>query len=193
MASVQSYVAATAAELTLRKQQLSEERKRERRHEQALQDNRQKQALRKKQHTARTVQIFATSAACVLLVIGVLAEKYTSLNERITQEVAQVLTAVSAKNSEKISNREIVAPTEVEVLDFSQESVRLTSLNSDAVHEGILVLPSVASAKIPDLFSDDVTVVTDTHGQPHIVRLDEAGTVVEKVPYVVVPVKQNQP
>ena len=76
-------------------------------------------------------------------------------------------------------------------VNFSHESVGLSTM--EGASKGILILPEDDSSVTnpAEVFSDDVEVMVDENGQKFVVRVDEYGKVVEKIPFVVVPVASN--
>lgn len=78
-------------------------------------------------------------------------------------------------------------------VDFSQESVRLSDIEN--FENGILLLPYGTSTDVvapEDLFSDKVKILTDEQGQEYVARVNEQNEVVAEIPFVVVPVEDNQ-
>jgi hypothetical protein len=195
MSSVEKYVAAMSAEQEVRKQQLSEERRRERQYKLALEKNQSKQIKRKKVAALRA-KVLAPLVLGAGLAVGAVINQATILTESLARQMAS---APLISQTSPVVSSEVVDESfsknslEAKELNFSHESVRVTSLHSASSTEGILVLPdSATSANVADLFSDEVRVITDENGEKFIARVDERDVVVEKIPYIVVPVNQEK-
>lgn len=184
--SLKEYATAVANEQTLRHQQLSEERRRER----LGVEKKQSTPKRKIPNTTLRAQTLAVGVLCLGLGLGVLLNQIPTLSSGFSTQVASAPLVQSTQgHTTKSDSVETLTTSGV---NFSHESVGLSTM--DGASRGILLLPEGGDATTnpTDLFSDEVKVVTDESGQKFVVRVNEKGEVVEKIPFVVVPVTSNE-
>lgn len=185
--SLKGYAEGMAAEREVRQQQLSEARKRE------LLEREAKEAalLRRQKNLGRRKHAVA---ALAVLTIGVL----TGAALQATSEYAfgaQSANAFLARffGVAPAVATPLVVPVGAQVLEFSDETVRFSTLEN--IDEGMLLLPDTATSSLDrtQFFSDRVKLMVDESGQTYVAKLDEAGRVVEQIPYVIVPVNTQTP
>lgn len=192
--SLSHYSAIAAIEQKLRQQQLSDERKRERQLKDILEV---KLEHRVRHH--RTLALRAKVLTGGVLALGLLAgfaiEKlpYFSVNRQVAS--APLIQQLQGGNViPPAATATTSIPVGAEVLNFSHESFRLSTLHAPA--QGVLLLPvaenASSSLNVEALFSDDVKVLTAGDGQRFLARLDGKGVVVEKIPFVVVPINSEK-
>ena len=192
--SLQHYESVVALEQKIRQQHLSEERKQERL---VVEEVGRKQTVRKqmsKGHAAHAKRV--TVAVLSLGLLAGLALQYvpfipSALNRQVASApLIEQIQKTTSKNSEA-STEPVVAG---QALTFSEKSTQVKQLSHS--ENGILLLPkassSIAGTIDPrELFSDDVTVVTDENGHTYIVRKNDQGEEVERIPFVVVPINSE--
>ena len=189
MDSLQSYSSVMAAEQKLRQQQLSDERKRERQLRE-LREEEMVQRERQERRQGRRVRRLVPAVLLLGLITGVTLP-YTPLAPHLFGEQAASASLVGDEADAALFSQNHPAPPGAEVLNFSHESARLSTLTTG--DEGILLLPATASSSTEptEFFSDTVQVRTDVSGQQYVARVDSTGKVVEEVPFVVVPVRNE--
>lgn len=186
--SLKGYAEGMAAEREVRQQQLSDERKREllaREEKEASELRRQKNHGRKKHAVA----------ALAVLTVGVL----TGATLQATSQYAFGAQGANAFLARMFGlapasvAAPLVTPVGAQVLEFSDETVRFSTLEN--IDEGMLLLPDTATSSLDraQFFSDRVKLMVDESGQTYVAKLDEAGRVVEQIPYVIVPVNTQTP
>jgi len=194
MISLEHYSTIMETEQKVRQQQLSEERKRERQLKEAVEKKVQEQG----QYRRRLAWQSKVVACAVLLLglgTGVALNSLPVVSTEIDKQVASapLLQEVSGKNVAAVAGA--VDASGAEALNFSHEAFRLSTLSESG--QGILILPNANASGTVDareLFSDEVEILTDEHGVQFVARVDERGEVVEKIPFVVVPVtNKNTP
>ena len=186
--SLQSYAEGMAVEQKVRQQQLSEARKRE------LFEREAKEAAKLGHHKSLSRRKHVVAALAVLTV-GVLtgatlqaAGEYAfgaqSANAFLSRVFGFAPAAVATP---------LVTPVGAQVLEFSDEAVRFSTLEN--IDEGMLLLPDTATSSLDraKFFSDRVKLMVDESGQTYVAKIDEAGRVVEQIPYVIVPVNTKSP
>ena len=128
------------------------------------------------------------------LITGFALESLPTVSTEINRQVA------SAPLLEQVSGSAVagagVLPVDSSVtegLNFSHEAFRLSTLSESS--QGILILPNATSSGALDareLFSDEVEILTDENGVEFVARVDENGEVLEKIPFVVVPINNRE-
>lgn len=185
--SLKRYEESISVEQKLRQQKLSEERRRER-----LQKQSELKPVRRSNRSSRRVGVHAALASSVLFV-GILVGFLFQQNFIVAPDSSRQVANTSSANGEEMVQENVLHDDEGAV-EVSNESVTVTTFSEEG--QGILLLPTVATGTSEvnpkDLFSDDVTVVTDENGQAFIVKRDESGKEVERIPYVVVPVNNKE-
>lgn len=188
MDSVQQYVAAMELEQKLRQQQLSEERKRELQLSEFMARQGENSPLQLRNLLSPVVRV-GVFASLALLAVFVGAAQFSHLTGGNGQ-----VAAVQQTSQIEVSVARAAGTTEETQLNFSHESSRLSTLGDAG--RGVLLLPEQAgtsSLDVTQLFSDDVSVVTDEKtGEKFVARLNSKGEVVEKIPFVVVPVTNTK-
>lgn len=89
-----------------------------------------------------------------------------------------------------VATGKIVESTELQSIDFSKESMTVSTLDADG--KGVLLLPNssdknLTAQEIKDFFSDPVKIVRDEIGNSYVVRTNSNG-IEEQLPFAVVPV-----
>jgi excisionase family DNA binding protein len=186
--SLQAYATAVATEQSLRHQQLSEERRQERLASQKVTPA-PKQKHSTKLVTTLRAQTLAVAVLCLGLGLGVVLNQLP-LSAGFSTQVANTSLFQSTQGHAAVIDS--VEPVTASGVQFSHESVGLSTM--EGATKGILLLPEVASTtqNPAELFSDEVKVVVDEKGNQYVARVDEYGQVVEKIPFVVVPVTSSQ-
>ena len=188
MDSLMSYSSVMAAEQKIRQQQLSDERKRERQLRELREEEMVKLERQERRH-GRRVRRLVPTVLLLGLITGVTLPR-TPFASHLFGEQAASASLVGGDEAALFSQNH-PAPPGAEVLNFSHESARLSTLTTG--DEGILLLPATASSSTEpaEFFSDTVQVRTDASGQQYVARVDSTGTVVEEVPFVVVPIRND--
>ena len=186
--SLKGYAEGMAAEREVRQQQLSEARKRE------LLEREAKEAalLRRQKNLGRRKHAVA---ALAVLTVGVLTGatlQATSEYAFGAQSANAFLTRVFGFAPAMVATP-LVTPVGAQVLEFSDETVRFSTLEN--IDEGMLLLPDTATSSLDraQFFSDRVKLMVDERGQTYVAKIDQAGRVVEQIPYVIVPVNTQTP
>lgn len=185
--SLQSYANGMALEQKVRQQQLSDERKREllaREEKEGAELHRQKSRGRRKHAVA----------ALAVLTVGVLTGATLQASSQYAfgaQGANAFLTRMFGFTPAVAT--QLVTPVGAEVLKFSDETVRFSTLEN--LDEGMLLLPDTATSSLDraKFFSDEVKLMVDESGQTYVAKVDETGRVVEQIPYVIVPVNTQTP
>lgn len=190
--SLQHYESVVALEQKIRQQHLSEERKHERL---VVEEVGRKQTARKKISQVHATQAKRVTVAVLALgLLAGLALQYVPfLPSTLNRQVAS---APLIEHIQKSANTpDVEAPVVAgQNLSFSEKSASVRSL--EHIDRGILLLPSasssIAGAIDPrELFSDDVVVVSDENGHTYIVRKNDKGEEVERIPFLVVPINSE--
>jgi excisionase family DNA binding protein len=192
--SVRQYASVMELELKLRQQQLSDERKRE----QQIRKLAEYQVV-KANASGWTQKRYALMA--VLAMVGVSTVSGVALKHLTSREAIPAnVQAASVEQIREVQGSPIVKNTEgldaqgnQEHLNFSHESSQLSTLADKS--EGVLLLPNISSSttNAAALFSDEVKIVTDSKtGEQFVALLNDRGEVVEKIPFVVVPVSTKK-
>lgn len=188
VASLETYANGMALEQKVRQQQLSDERKRE------LVEREAKEAAelrRQKSHGRRKHAV----AALAVLTVGVLTGATLQATSEYTFGVqsANAFLARMLGFAQPAVATPLVTPVGAQVLEFSDETVRFSTLEN--IDEGMLLLPDTATSTLDraQFFSDTVKLMVDESGQTYVAKIDEAGRVVEQIPYVIVPVNTDLP
>jgi hypothetical protein len=193
--SVAHYAGIMEVEQKSRQQQLSEERKRELQIKEALEKKAAAQVLHRRR-LARQSKVMACAVLLLGLTAGFALNQLPTVSTEITRQVASapLVQAVSGKAGSAAGADVGVADTlPAGALNFSHEAFRLETLSDSS--QGILLLPNATTSETvnpEDLFSDEVQILTDDNGMTFAARVDAAGEVVEKIPFVVVPVNNKQ-
>lgn len=185
VASLESYANGMALEQKVRQQQLSEARKRE-----LLEREAKEQAeLRRQKNLGRRKHAVAALAVLSVGVFTGAALQATSEYAFGAQSANAFLTRVFGVAPAVATP--LVVPVGAQVLEFSDETVRFSTLEN--IDEGMLLLPDTATSSLDraQFFSDRVKLMVDESGQSYVAKIDEAGRVVEQIPYVIVPIKNN--
>ena len=192
--SLTNYSSTAAIEQKLRQQQLSDERKRERQLKDLL-DEKLQQRSRQHRNLAIKAKVLTGGVLALGLLAGFAIEHvpYFAVNRQVAS--APLIQQLQGGNVMNLpASPTTTIPEGAEVLNFSHESFRLSTLHAPA--QGVLLLPvaenASSSLSVEQLFSDDVKVLTDAEGQRFLARLDDKGAVVEKVPFVVVPINTEK-
>jgi hypothetical protein len=84
--------------------------------------------------------------------------------------------------------------TDSQPVVFSAGTATVTAIKE--IKNGILLLPHGTStfdeSRLENLFSDIITTTTDSNGLPYVVKKNDQGVVIEKIPYVVIPVNPKE-
>jgi hypothetical protein len=194
--SLSGYAKTVAEEQRLRNEQLSEERRRER---QTVQKTTPPEKVSPtKIHSSKKMSVTLSSqmVAVGVLVMG-LGFGFTLSQSPIfstgfsTQVASTPLLQSIQGHSAELEIQDISGGAPVV---FSHESVGLSTMEGS--EKGILLLPQQGKeiGSPTELFSDEVKVLVDEHGNQFIARVDGEGEVVERIPFVRVPVtSRNTP
>lgn len=190
--SLQQYAGIMATEQKFRQQQLSEERKRERQVKEAVEKKVQDQGLYRRR-LARQSKVLACGVLLLGLATGFALQRLPLVSTEITRQVtsAPLVAQVSGKPETTLLDAGTVPvdSSGAEALNFSHEGFRLSTLSESS--QGILILPNASTTGGLDpteLFSDEVQILTDENGATFVARVNEKSEVIEKIPFVVVPV-----
>ena len=195
--SLTHYASTAAIEQKLRQQQLSDERKRERQLKDILEEKLEHRVRhhRHHRHLALRAKVLSLGVLTLGLLTGFAIEKlpYFSVNRQVASApLIQQLQGGNVLSPNAAATTSI--PAGAEVLNFSHESFRLSTLHAPA--QGVLLLPvaenASSSLEVEQLFSDDVKVLIDGDGQRFLARLDDKGVVLEKIPFLVVPINTEK-
>jgi excisionase family DNA binding protein len=189
--SLKNYAAAVADELNTRKQQLSEERRRERL---AVEKNTPRSSVsvhsQSKKSLSLSSQVLSLGVLFIGLGFGFLLNQMPMLSSGFSTQVAStpMLQSLQGHDFVETGTQEVSGAG----VNFSHESVGLSTM--EGASEGILLLPQVSgsSTNPAELFSDDVKIMVDADGKEFVARVNERGQVVEKIPFVVVPVTSEK-
>lgn len=187
--SLMKYADDVASEQSLRHQQLSEERRQERLALEKDNPSTKKTRTHSKRGMTLRSQTLAVGVLSLGLGLGFLLNQLPTLSSGFNTQVASAPLVQSLE--EQTPGIDSVETDSTEGVNFS-ESTEFSPIKGAS--EGILLLPQEGSSSTnpAELFSDDVEVLTDEHGQQFVARIDESGQVVEKIPFVVVPVTPNK-
>ncbi len=192
--SLEKYASVMEDEQKLRQHQLSEERKRELQHKEAVERKPQEQVPQRSRIALRS-KLVAFSVLLLGLGAGTALNRLPPISTEINRQVASapLVQDLSGKVAAVTDQGAIaVDSTGAEALNFSHEAFRLSTLSESS--QGILILPN-ATTSVPldtrELFSDDVQILTDENGVEFIARVDATGEIVDKIPFVVVPVSKK--
>jgi len=193
--SLKNYAEVSRIEADIRKSHLSEKRKQEQ-----IFRNAKEQLETARAETSSSAQTKAVAAAGSVLVVGLLAGVfgYVTLMAPSNFDFAISPTTDTNQYSQTAANAKAVLTTNVS--DVSGAAEPHSAMNSfspavettDAISEGILVLPVGTTADPAAVFSDEVRIRTATSGQQTAVLVDVNGIESDReVPFVVVPVKTD--
>lgn len=194
--SLRHYETIAAIEQKIRQQQLSEERKQERFASEVVEKK-----IVAKHKKGRIMAGRSKILALAVLTLGIMSG--TAFNQAslalpaLDQQLASA-PGVQGQNKNVVA---VVAPEvisevfpQAQVLDFASSSVEIKTL-TDA-NSGILLLPDSVTASSSlnpaDFFSDEVTVLFDESGRRYVTRLNDKDEVIEKIPFVVVPINSSE-
>ncbi|MBP6924091.1 MAG: helix-turn-helix domain-containing protein [Candidatus Pacebacteria bacterium] len=188
--SLKEYATEVANEQSFRHQQLSEERRQER----LAQEKRNTRVKKNHTRTRRGMVLQSHTLAVGVLSLGLgLGFLLNQLPTFSSDYSTQVASAPSVQPLEEytVEDRPVGEKDITSGVEFSHESVGLATM--EGASEGILLLPggTGSSSNPAKLFSDDVRVMVDEHGQQFIARLNDHGQMVERIPFVVVPVTSS--
>lgn len=192
--SLKSYQEVSQLEQEIKKQQLSDERKREL----VIKSKREEKRAVLHKRVSRRVPAIVMMVFVVALGIGAGAvlESHSRTTFVKLSQTANIKTGALVKlldgDAQQFARQDFFSASKTIVPDF-QPNVTTRDISAD---EGILLLPNIpqSSGEIQGYFSDPVTVVTDEDGNRNIVRVDEEGNQIgESIPYVIVPVNSNSP
>jgi hypothetical protein len=194
--SLQHYSSVAQTEQLIRQRHLSEERKNERASRVAAEKRTEEQERYRRRFTR-----MSKAVACAVLLLGLVTGFALQRNPVISSEINRQMASVPL--IQRIFEgdspaAQIDVATEVDAaasgkLNFSHEAFRLATLAEST--EGILIFPNATNTRPlnpAELFSDVVRIVTDKNGVEYVARVNEKGEVVEKVPYVAVPVHNDE-
>ena len=194
--SLLQYAKQSAEEQKIRKRQLSTLRKQER--EAAILPSRVAQAKKAKSQKS---SFYSTAVAMTVLSLGVglgvTLNAVSLFNFNSNGQIASAPTGGDFKEVVEefpVATGKVVESTELEAIDFSKESMTISTL--DAEGKGVLLLPSgsetpLTAQEVKKLFSDPVSVVKDSEGNSYVVRTNQDGTK-EPLPFAVVPVANKE-
>ncbi len=185
--SLKKYEEAILVEQKIRKQKLSEERRRER--SQKISESRKNYSAASQSRRVKTNTALASAVLFVGVLVGVLFQQ----NFITTPDSSRQVANTSSVDSGKVTYDDTIA-TNDPATEFSNESVSVTTFSEGG--QGILLMPQVmttgtAEVNPTERFSDEVSIVTDEDGQAFIVKKDGSGKEIERIPYIVVPVNKN--
>lgn len=194
--SLQAYAETVALEQEVRKQQLSEERKRERQLREVVEATRARE-MKSAQRFEFQAVLVSLFVLCTGLSAGTITYQFlTSPSYQATQfshRIAAVqLNTQPALVSESAEPQRSVIAQEVPATIVSASATRSVQSLGD-VDTGILLLPH-ATTTVTELFSDAVSIETLPDGTSVVRRLDVYGQPVgNPVPYVAVSLKNATP
>lgn len=188
--SLSKYAKMVAEEQALRNQQLSETRRLERQALKTKTSTSQNQKRKNRKTFTMPSQVIATGVLFMGVGFGFLLNQMPLLSSSNKTQVASnpLIESVQGDVTKLSSENQVT----ISGVNFSHESVGLSTL--DGSEKGILLLPQESREvnNPSDFFSDDVKVMVDENGNKFVARLDENGEVVEKIPFVVVPVTSDK-
>jgi hypothetical protein len=194
--SLQHYSAISQNEQLIRQRHLSEERKNERAARVAVEKKTEEQERYRRRFTRMSKVV-----ACAVLLLGLATGFALQRNPVISSEInrqmasAPLIQRIFDDNSPNLSTVQAAEAdsSRSNALNFSHEAFRLATLAEST--EGILIFPNATNSRPlnpTELFSDEVRIVNDENGVEYVARVNEKGEVVEKVPYVAVPVHNDE-
>lgn len=184
--SLKAYVEASAMEQSIRKKQLSEERKREREIREVSEKQNNLHLKR-----AESLHIRAVVAASLVLSFGLLGgfvtQQFISYSEPQQAQVSSANEIYTSQFSQQSAN--ISSVVEAGLSKELESSRREISKLGDA-SDGILLMPSQGASDAKKMFSDDVMIMTLSDGTKVVVQVDGEGNVSgNRVPFVTIPVE----
>lgn len=193
--SLKQYESVVALEQRVRQQQLSEERKRER---QARAVENQPPVLQKypsRKISARAKRAAVATVALAALLVFVL--QYAPLT-MLSRQVASAPLVGHVKQNKAMSSDTGTTPevpvAGAETLTFVEGEKMVAPMSG--IENGMLFVPHSSSSAdaldVSEFFSDEVTVVVEEGERTYIVRHNERGEVVERIPFMAVPVTSNE-
>lgn len=194
--SLQHYSSIAQTEQLIRQQHLSEERKHERASRLAVEKKTQEHDKYRRRH-ALTSKVVACAVLMLGLATGFALQRNPVISNEINRQMAStpLIQRIFDDESSDVpsSGREEADTSAAGILNFSHEAFRLSTMTES--NEGILIFPNATNTgplNPVDLFSDEVRVVTDEAGIEYVARVNKKGEVVEKMPFVVVPVHNKK-
>jgi len=188
--SLTHYASVMELELKLRQQQLSDERKRERQLNQLVQYQ-SVQVLQKNSVRGPSLKIAALASVALVICSALALKQLPGIGKAQLASVEQVHQVQGLPVVGVSSNKTFTE--DPQHLNFSHESFNLSTLSDKT--QGVLLLPSngTSSPNTAAMFSDEVKVVTDSKtGEQFVALMNDKGEVVEKIPFVVVPVNTKK-
>ena len=194
--SLQHYSSIAQTEQLIRQQHLSEERKHERASRLAVERKTEEQ-VQHRRRLARTSKVVACAVLMLGLATGFALQRNPVISSEINRQMAsapliQRIFDDESSNAPSSDGKEIDTSASG-MLNFSHEAFRLSTMTES--NEGIPIFPNATSTgplNPADLFSDQVSVITDESGREYVARVNKKGEVVEKMPFVVVPVHNKK-
>lgn len=194
--SLTAYSKLAEDESKSRQQKLSDERKREREIVNQIAARERSEARVAKR---KNVERRALAATVLMLGVGLgLGLNASSLFDTSAKKQIATVTdseTLLATNGEfPVATGSVSEPLAVDAIDFSQESMTITSFDEEGL--GVMLLPNaevseLSEGEVKALFSDPVTIVKDDEGNRFVVRTTKDGKE-ERLPFAVVPVANKE-
>ncbi|MBP6881550.1 MAG: helix-turn-helix domain-containing protein [Candidatus Pacebacteria bacterium] len=189
--SLRSYAESVALEQSIRKQQLSEERKRERKIREAVEAS---QTLRVKKSTTlhQRSLVAATLVLGCGLMGGLIAHQVFSPTLANSVKIAQLPFSPQSERMPAQTSGAVVSHVNENIPAVPTPTSDVRPMGDRA--EGVLLLPQSGSIEsVDDLFSDVVLVQKTAEGTETVVMVDAAGNQIgNEIPFVVVPVTESK-
>ena len=191
--SLTKYTETVSADKEMRRQKLSEERKSERVNSEFLITKKNATNVFGPSYSINT-QIFTAAVVVLVLLAGVTVQTFFSGQSFGYQSASAVAVRDDVTKNGALdtatSQQSLVA---TEQINFSHEAVRSATFAD--MREGLLLLPhsldGTVAVNAVDMFSDDVTVSTDSTGQQYVTHYNSITKQTEKIPFIVVPVSKS--
>ncbi len=196
VASLEAYAKNAEHDQKARKEKLSLQRKQEREAIKSIHvQERAKVIAKQKKQIGQ--KVLAGSVLTFGVGLGVFLNATFFLHTSPLNQAASAPEVGSFRTAEQefpVATGDTVEQISLETIDFSQESMSVSTLDGDG--EGVLLLPNQADKKLTEaevkkLFSDPVQLVKDEEGNQYVVRQTAEGKE-ERLPFVVVPVANKQ-
>ncbi|MEK7639407.1 MAG: hypothetical protein AAB388_04575 [Patescibacteria group bacterium] len=188
--SLKHYAAVAEDELSIRKQQLSEERKQERKIKKSVEALQATRAKKVKAFHANAVVVTAMVLG-VGLVSGLFVNESNWFNQtanRFSESRVEQLANVNQGVSQ--ASKVIISDTG-EVIHFPEFTHEYSQLLLDGEQTGVLLLPQALPGdvvKVQDYFSDEVVIEKKSDGTAVVRRADKQ---TGEIPFVLVPVTSS--
>lgn len=192
-ASLEQYSNMRAVEQKIRHQKLSDERKNERLAREREIENEKRASVNQARRASRKIKVTAFGVLLTGVGIGFALNQLPGTFFAVDTQVAGSPLLSTFLGDDQHTRLEL-SDTSVSRVNFSHESVGLATL--EGAEEGVLLLPQNGSGSLnpAEFFSDEVSIFTDARGVTSVARVSDQNEVVEKIPFVVVPVNnQNTP